>query len=543
MGISCLKSYLNPYGYDVKTADANVESEARSIYNEYFDIIRNCIDEEKMGNFYNIGHEVMQNHFMAHLNNTNEEEYIRLVKILVYKTYFFNIDKKNVRELNAVVGKYYNWLKRYFLELIAGENPHLLGISVYKGSLPSSMFAFKITRENFPHIQTVMGGAVFSQTLGPGTPNFDFFLEKTKDYIDKIIIGEGEVLFLRLLQGKLPYKQRVFTAKDIGNEIMDLNSADIPDFSDLNMQLYPNFATYSSRSCPFQCNFCTETVYWGKYRKKSVKKLVMEFRRLYEIYHSQLFLMCDSLLNPIITELARELEKADFSIYWDGYLKVDKFSCDKSNALLWRRGGLYRARLGIESGSQAILKQMNKKTTIQQMKTSIANLAHVGVKTTTYWIIGYPGETEDDFQQTLAFLEELKDDVYEAECNPFGFYLTGQVNSDEWRKQKKATLLYPEKAREMLIVQTWNLESEPSREETYKRVKQFVNHCARLGIPNPYSLYDIYNADRRWIKLHKRAVPPLAEFKNKNIYINENKRVERFVYAQNSLKDKIIFDF
>jgi hypothetical protein len=59
LGISCLKSYLRPYGYDVKTADANVENEARTIYNEYFDIIRDCVAEEKRGNFYNIGHEVM----------------------------------------------------------------------------------------------------------------------------------------------------------------------------------------------------------------------------------------------------------------------------------------------------------------------------------------------------------------------------------------------------------------------------------------------------------------------------------------------------
>lgn len=543
LGISCLKSFLQSHGYEVRIVDANVEEGYRKIYNKYFDILREYVSKEKRGNFYNIGHEVLQNHLMAHLNYENEGQYIKLIKILVDRTFYFAVNDQQVQRLNVVVEEFYTWLEQYVLDLLEKENPSVLGLSVYKGTLPASMFTFKITREKYPHIKTVMGGAVFAQTLGMGTDNFNYFLEKSKDYLDKIIIGEGETLFLRLLRDELPESQRVFTLADLESGTMDLDSAPMPDFSDLNLPFYPNMAAYTSRSCPYQCTFCTETVYWGKYRKKTAKKITAELVALSEKYQSQLFLLCDSLLNPVVNEISREFINIDRSIYWDGYLRVDKYTCDPEKTLLWRRGGFYRARLGVESGSQRILDMMDKKVTIDQVKTAVANLANVGIKTTTYWIVGYPGETEEDFQQTLDMIEELKDEIYEAECNPFGFYLTGQVNSGEWTSKNKCVPLYPENTRDILIVQSWFMDCEPSREETYRRISRFVEHCNRLEIANPYSLYDISQADERWKNLHKSAVPPLVQFKNKDSYVNENKYVKKVYQAQSTLEEEIKFGF
>ena len=543
MGISCLKRFIQGYGYRVKLADANTKQEARRIYNTYFEQLRACISTAKRGNFYNIGHEVLQNHMMAHLNYRGKNEYMELVKILIYKTYYVDIDNPTIHRLNEVVSQLYDWLENYFLDLLAEEEPGVLGLSVYKGTLPASMFACRLAKEKAPQIKTVIGGAVFAQNLAVGTPDFNYFLEKTKPYIDKIIIGEGELLFLKLLQGELPDSQRVYTSGDIAGTCVDLSTVGIPDYSGLDIEYYPSLAAYTSRSCPFQCGFCTETVYWGKYRKKKVKQVVEELTTLYETYDFQLFLMCDSLLNPVVTDLADEFINSHISIYWDGYLRIDHHTCQFAETLKWRRGGFYRARLGVESGSQRILDLMGKKVTIEQIKQSISNLANSGVKTTTYWVIGYPGETEEDFRETLALVEELKDDIYEAECNPFGYYLSGQVKSHEWRKENKITSLYPEKARDMLVVRTWCLEVEPSRQETYQRINRFTQHCKKLGIANPYSLYDISKADNRWKKLHQNAVPPLLKFKNRNSYIDECKQVKKLDFAGCTLPGKMDFDF
>jgi radical SAM superfamily enzyme YgiQ (UPF0313 family) len=387
-----------------------------------------------------------------------------------------------------------------------------------------------------------MGGAVFAQLLTPGTANFDSFLEKTKGIIDHFIIGEGENLFLKLLDGEFSPAQRVLTLADIGNQTLDLSTAPLPDFSDFNIEYYPDMASYTSRSCPFQCKFCTETVYWGNYRKKTVTQIINELHTLYQEHGIQMFLLSDSLLNPVIDDLAREFLARDYPIYWDGYLRVGRETLDPEKAYLWRRGGYYRARIGVESGSQKVLEAMNKRIPLEDIAATIINLGNAGIKVTTYFIMGFPGETEDDFQKTLDFIEALKDNIYEAECNPFGFYPEAQVSSAEWQKNATVLPLYPESARDMLMLQSWIVDVAPHREEIYRRVSRFVEHCARLGIPNPYSIYDIYRADERWKKLHANAVPSLVEFKNKEVSITEARQVKKLCYINKTLSDNLDFD-
>lgn len=509
LGLACLKSFLKPYGYDVKTVNANRDEGLNENYTNYFDVLAKYIPPEKQANFYNIGNEVLRNHLMAFSNRTDQKEYTELVRQLVGKTFYCEFSDGLVRELDKIVSDYYVRLENYFLPLLAREKPDVLGLSVLKGTVPSSLFVFKLAKDKCPDILTVMGGGVFADQLSYGSPDLQFFMEKTP-YIDKIIIGEGEHLFLKLLQGELPQSQRVYTQEDIQPHLVDVTSVPVPDFSDFDVDYYPYLANYTSRSCPFQCSFCGETVMWGKYRKKKPEQMAREIRELYETYHRRLFLLCDSLLNPTIRELTETLIKADVPVYFDGYLRIDKAVCDIRHTMQWRQGGFYRARLGVESGSQRILDMMDKKINVQQIKDGVAGLAFAGIKTTTYWIVGYPGETEADFQATLELIEEMKDNIYEAEANPFWYFLNALVKSDEWARH--CELLFPESARDMLILQTRFLNIEPLPVERYNRLNRFVRHCSRLGIPNPYSLSDIYDADIRWKRLHNNAVPMLTDF-------------------------------
>ncbi|WP_066496029.1 B12-binding domain-containing radical SAM protein [Abyssisolibacter fermentans] len=540
LGISCLKAYLESKGHTVTTADGNIQPQMNDIYINYTDKLQEFVPENKKGNFYNLAHRVLRRHMMAYINNDNKKDYYNLIKILVEKVFYFEIDNSQTDELDEIIHNYYNELALYVEKLINKVKPSVLGLSVYKGTLASSLYAARIVRSKFPEIEILMGGGIFADELSFGSPNLDFFLEKTKDYIDHIFVGEGEILFEKYLSGELSANQRVYTLADLNNQIVELSKAPLPDFGELDLRFYPQLASYASRSCPYQCSFCTETVQWGKYRKKSGKQIVNELQSLSKKYNYQLFLMGDSLLNPIVSDVSDEMIDKKLSLYFDGYLRADKPVCDIDNTIKWRKGGFYRARLGVESGSPKVLKLMNKKITIDQIRKSLMNLALSGIKTTTYWVVGHPGETEEDFQQTLDLIEELKDFIWEAECNPFDYFYTGQTNSNTWADKRYR--LYPEEAKKMLLVETWALNCEPSREEIYKRVNRFVKHCRRLGIPNPYSLNDINKADERWKKLHKNAVPAVLEFKTGK-KINDNLSVEKIHYADKIKEDEGDFVF
>jgi radical SAM superfamily enzyme YgiQ (UPF0313 family) len=471
---------------------------------------------------------------MAHLNYRNEREYIELVKILVYKSYYIHVDDTQVTVLNSIIKEFYIRMEKWFHRMMEQEKPGVLGLSVFSGTLPASMWAARVTKEKFPGIRVIMGGGVFCDQLDVGTPNMEAFRQWIEDAVDKIMIGEGEILFLKYLKGELLPSSKIVTLKDIQGEIMDLSAAEPPDFSDFDLHMYPNLASYATRSCPFQCSFCSETIQWGKFRKKSSAQIVEEFKKLYKQYGRQLYFLSDSLINPVITDLAREFLRSGISIYWDGCIRVDKQSCDTRTTLLWRQGGFYRARLGLESASSHVLELMNKKIKVEQMEKTLTSLASAGIKTATLWLIGHPGETEADFQETLDFIETYKDDIYAAEGTPFWYHLTGQSNSEEWLG-KKHMMLYPEEAKEMLVTQTWFIDCKPKREEIYRRMWRFTAHLDRLGIPNPYSLQDIYHADLRWKKLHLNAVPTVMELRDSKTYIDESKRVKEINTVKNTL--------
>jgi hypothetical protein len=535
LGIGCLKSYLEKHGYPVKTVDANVDAELKQFYRHYFDALQAAVPVQNRGNFYSTGHDVLRQQMMAFQHYEDEAAYRELVRLMISETFYCTLREEQVVQLDRVIGSFYRGLEEYMYRLLSREKPTVLGLSVFSGTFPASLFTFKLAKKYDPRLTTVMGGGIFCDQLAAGSPDFRFFLEKTEPYIDRLVIGEGEALFLKLLQDGPTGTRRVYTAADLGGAPLDLAGLESPDFSDFDIQHYPSLSTFGSRGCPYRCSFCSAAVFWGKFRRKPVRRIVAELTALYGRHRSQLFLFCDSLLNLFIDELARALTDPGLPVYWEGYLRAGEEACNDDAPLRWRRGGAYRFKMGLESGSARVLGLMGKKITPEQIGESLIHIAAAGIKTSTLWVVGHPGEREADFVRTLGLIEAFKDDIYEAECTPFTYHPAGQVGAEDWQRSGKSQLLYPAWAQPMLISQTRVLDCEPPRREIYSRVNRFVQHCRRLGIPNPYSLADIYQADRRWQKLHKNAVPPLLAFKGAGTVIDERKDVKALRWAANTL--------
>lgn len=515
LGIACLKSYLEQYGYQVHAKDYNAVSLLFDYGSRYISLVKSFTPGDKMGNIAMVGYDVLTSHLIAYNNRNKMDEYYALIKQLVVNNFFYEPSDAAVKSLCELVEQFYELFIQYLKKDMEENNFDVYGISCYSLTLGPSIFAFKYVKKHYPEIKTVMGGGIFADQFSPGSEEFKKFAEKTP-YIDYFLVGEGEIIFLNLLRSNFQNVPRIIV-NDASVEKVCLDNAPLPDFSDFDMNAYPQLVSYSSRSCPFQCAFCSETVQWGKYRNKKEDKVVSELRTLTRKYGKNIVVLADSLLNPNIDFLADALLKLppEECFYWDTYLRVCDMTDNMDKVKKWRKAGLYRVRLGIESGSQNVLNLMDKRITIDQIKSNLKNLAVAGIKISTFWVVGFPGETDEDAKQTLELIRDLKDVLYEVDPHPFYFYPRGQVDSESWEEQYGYQSIYPEKYNDMLMCSYYKLNREPYREEIYRRLELFRECCDECNIPNPYSLIDIYHADKRWKRLHSAAVPLMHDIIHK----------------------------
>jgi radical SAM superfamily enzyme YgiQ (UPF0313 family) len=497
LGIAILKTFLGQHGFNVKCTDLNADYELWGMHHKYFAVLQSLEDVSQSDGYSKLWW-ILNAHLLAGANGAGPAGCEKVLRAVI-PTYEIRADNSVIRALITLVEGFYRRLDS-LIDHINWEDYSIVGTSTYTTSLGPSLFLLKKVKREHPHITTVIGGGVFADDLALESDNLNTLINEYP-YIDHIVVGEGEELLLKLLRGELSHK-RLITIADLCGKSLPMKDVPIPDFSDFDMKDYYQLSIEGARSCPFQCSFCSETVQWGEYRKKPTELLVDQLVSLADSYHNDAFFMGDSLMNPYINSLAEGLVKRGATIRYDGYLRADKPVTNARFVKLWADSGLFRARLGIESASARVLKSMNKMTTPNTISEVLKTLASHGIRTTTYWIVGFPGETEEDFGETCDFIRDHHQLIYEMEAHPYYYYPYGQVAS----RLHKSYSLYPDGATEIIRFKVWEvLDITPNRLERYKRLREITALGAKLGLPNIYTMAERYQAEERWCALHPVA--------------------------------------
>ena len=158
----------------------------------------------------------------------------------------------------------------------------------------------------------------------------------------------------------------------------------------------------------------------------------------------------------------------------------------------------------MESASANLLNAMNKGTTPGQQAKTLQCLSNSGVRTTTYWIVGHPHETETDFQATLDFITENKDNIYEADMAVFTFCSDGEKETDIFSKDFGGIVeRFSSEFDPLLIFKYYKLKDpRPNETETFDRAVRFVEHMQKIGLPcNRFSAQDFIVLEKRWKRL------------------------------------------
>jgi len=414
LGISILKTFLKQRGYVAKCFDFNTDVDLWSMHHKYFSTLQ-TLESVSINDGYSKLWWILNAHMLAYANDASPADCARVLE-RVTPYYGIAINQPIINTLIPLIDQFFKRMKE-LVDQIDLSGFSTVGTSTYTTSLGPSLFILKHIKRAYPHIKTVMGGGVFADDLALESDNLDT-LVREYDFVDHVILGEGELLLLKLVEGELAHK-RVISLADLSGKTLEMKDVPIPDFSDTSTEDYYHLSIEGARSCPFQCSFCSETIQWGEYRKKPMNVFAEQVVELARRHDNNSFFMGDSLMNPYINPFANKLLEMNASIMYDGYLRADKPVTHRNYVKLWADSGCYRVRLGIESAAARVLDSMDKMTTPKVISDVLKTLANEGIRTTTYWIVGFPGETEEEFQETCDFIREHHRFIYELEAHPY----------------------------------------------------------------------------------------------------------------------------
>ena len=242
--------------------------------------------------------------------------------------------------------------------------------------------------------------------------------------VDFVIAGEGEVPMVNLVEADNPYTGKVpgvYFLDEFDNMVGEAN----PGLKDLDDLPYPNqrifdhgnlekrnpFRSFlASRGCPFGCFNCQpylRNVF--KFRLRTPENIVREMKYLQDTYGQDYFGMVDSEF-PVNKKWfmdfvkLREESGIKFGFHCNAFSKL----LDEEIISTYRKMNITRLAIGVESGNQHVVNEvLNKRIDLGYTKQVFDMAAKHKVTTHSYFMIGIPGESLENMQETLDYARNL----------------------------------------------------------------------------------------------------------------------------------------
>jgi anaerobic magnesium-protoporphyrin IX monomethyl ester cyclase len=299
--------------------------------------------------------------------------------------------------------------------------PDIVGISCLTIYRHDAINVSRLVKNAFPKCKVVLGGP---------HPTFMYRqLLENYPYVDIVVIGEGEITFKELASA-IDLNQSTENIKGIafrkngeihvsGKREIIHNLDELPFPVPMRNAVFPNDnitvnnvgMIMSSRGCNYGCNFCSSTRMWKKWRGRSPESVFKEMQMLVNEQKKEAIAFVDdefTLDMSRITKLCQILIDNNWTTPWSCNTRVDHVS--EGLFTMMKKAGCVHIGFGVESGSEKILKNINKKITVSQIKRAFASARTAGLKTKAFIMIGNVGETAETVEQTKKLILELNPD-------------------------------------------------------------------------------------------------------------------------------------
>lgn len=178
------------------------------------------------------------------------------------------------------------------------------------------------------------------------------------------------------------------------------------DIDDLYLSPSHVFSIYSALGCSYgACTFCGSNRDNADYVPRQIAVMLDEMQSLKHRYGIVRFNICDNNFDPVRAKyFCDELEYRGESVYWQCTSRVYN-TLDPPLLRRMRKNGCVLINVGVESASDRILRMMRKGYTVSHTEQMMLNMEESRMPVHTYIICGFPTETEEESENTLAFLK------------------------------------------------------------------------------------------------------------------------------------------
>lgn len=319
---------------------------------------------------------------------------------------------------------------RTVAERILTAAPDIIGITTYTISFSDIIDTCCYLKELNSRIPIVLGG-----------PHITSLPDSLPVQADIGVLGEGEVTFLEVcrslvkangldpvslasIKGICYHSQTGITATPERVPLNSLDSIPLPDLSILNMHWYTarrmyftmkgnfrGFVLLTSRGCPFNCRFCQASAQWGRCRYHTAERVILELERIRKQYPyvdainivDDLFIGDRKRLREIVQLIKERGLHHGIVFNINGHANL----VDEEIIGLLKSINVIQIAYGFESGSERVLDFLKKgSVTVERNRRAAELTTAAGIGVGGQFMIGTPGETEDDIRQTVEFIEQ-----------------------------------------------------------------------------------------------------------------------------------------
>ncbi len=286
---------------------------------------------------------------------------------------------------------FYPYFRKRLTDLLESEQPSMIGFSLNYLSQALCTFAMVgFLRREWPGIKLVLGGGLVTSWMRRSHWKNPF-----NGLVDHLVPGPGEAPLLSLINirhGDLHFR---------------------PDYDSLPNRDYfapgPILPYSSSTGCYWnRCSFCPERAEGNPCMVIPPEEAIYD---LLHLVHERKPILIHLLDNAISPSMMKGICEHPLGVPWYGFARITRHLTDPDFCRSLKQSGCVMLQLGLESGDQAVLDDLQKGINLEEASSALRNLKEAGIATYVYLLFGTPPEGPIEARRTLEFVVRHHDSI------------------------------------------------------------------------------------------------------------------------------------